>query len=81
MLRSALTEPKNAVLSNHKRWLHSLQMLKRQLAEEEQIMAQEEADKKKRVRAEPCSLCPTLTQPTAPRLPLTAVHPSDRRRL
>merc|ERR1719326_1692102 len=25
-------KPKNVVLSNHKRWLHSLQMLKRQLA-------------------------------------------------
>jgi hypothetical protein len=45
-----LPEPKNVVLSNHKRWLHSLQMLKRQLAEEESYMALEEDAKKKRVR-------------------------------
>merc|ERR1712046_9125 len=42
------TKPKNVVLSNHKRWLHSLQMLKRQLAEEEAYLAEEEEVKKKR---------------------------------
>jgi len=51
MLCGDLAEPKNEVLSNHKRWLHSLQMLKKQLGEEEEIMAQEENAKKKRVRA------------------------------
>lgn len=46
------TKPKNVVLSNHKRWLHSLQMLKRQLAEEEQYMADHEEMKKKRLAEE-----------------------------
>lgn len=45
-------QPKNVVLSNHKRWLHSLQMLKRQLAEEESYMALEEDAKKKRLADE-----------------------------
>merc|ERR1712224_682441 len=46
------TKPKNVVLSNHKRWLHSLQMLKRQLAEEEEYLAEEEENKKKRLAEE-----------------------------
>jgi len=46
------TKPKNVVLSNHKRWLHSLQMLKRQLADEEEFLAEEEEMKKKRLAAE-----------------------------
>jgi len=46
------TKPKNTVLSNHKRWLHSLQMLKRQLAVEEDYLANEEEAKKKRLADE-----------------------------
>lgn len=46
------TKPKNVVLSNHKRWLHSLQMLKRQLADEEEFLAEEEELKKKRLAHE-----------------------------
>merc|ERR1711904_483551 len=45
-------KPKNVVLSNHKRWLHSLQMLKRQPAEEEGYLAMEEDEKKKRLAEE-----------------------------
>jgi len=45
-------QPKNVVLSNHKRWLHSLQMLKRQLADEEAYLATEEEDKKTRLAEE-----------------------------
>merc|ERR1711988_1484970 len=45
-------KPKNVVLSNHKRWLHSLQMLKRQLADEEEYMAAREEMKKKRLAEE-----------------------------
>jgi len=46
------TKPKNVVLSNHKRWLHSLQMLKRQLADEEEFMAEQDEMKKKRLAEE-----------------------------
>merc|ERR1712178_67430 len=46
------TKPKNVVLSNHKRWLHSLQMLKRQLAEEQEYMVNKEEMKKKRLAEE-----------------------------
>jgi len=45
-------KPKNVVLSNHKRWLHSLQMLKRQLADEEEYMAARDEMKKKRLAEE-----------------------------
>lgn len=39
-------KPKNQALSNHKRWLHSLGQLKKELAEDEEQQRQEEADKK-----------------------------------
>jgi len=39
-------KPKNQALSNHKRWLHSLGQLKKELAEDEEEQRQDEADKK-----------------------------------
>merc|ERR1711988_2069005 len=46
------SKPKNVVLSNHKRWLHSLQVLKRELAAEEDYMAAKEELKKKKLAEE-----------------------------
>ena len=42
-------KPKNQALSNHKRWLHSLGQLKKELAEDEEEQRQDEADKKNQV--------------------------------
>merc|ERR1712070_1094006 len=38
-------KPKNTALTNHKRWLKSLQMLKKELAEEEEVQQQEKRNK------------------------------------
>ena len=44
-------KPKNTALTNHKRWLKSLQMLKKELAEEEEVQRQEEQEKRNKVHS------------------------------
>jgi len=45
-------KPKNPALTNHKRWLRSLQMLKKELAEEEECQRQDEEEKRAKLAAE-----------------------------
>merc|ERR1712070_609578 len=45
-------KPKNTALTNHKRWLKSLQMLKKELAEEEEVQRQEEQEKRNKLAVE-----------------------------
>eukprot|EP00658_Telonema_sp_P-2_P043668 TRINITY_DN3157_c0_g2_i1.p1 TRINITY_DN3157_c0_g2~~TRINITY_DN3157_c0_g2_i1.p1 ORF type:complete len:458 (-),score=147.91 TRINITY_DN3157_c0_g2_i1:273-1646(-) len=46
------TKPKNSALTNHKRWLRSLHLLKVELEEEEAWQAQAEAEQKAKLAAE-----------------------------